>query len=87
MTAAQNETVVFQIPPPPQALAIFSGSFKFDTSCGSFYRMMRNYILLDYIYQGTDMVLNTDCDGVLGIYNADFNIASSIDIEIEKLPF
>lgn len=49
--------------------------------------MMRNYILLDYIYQGTDMVLNTDCDGVLGIYNADFNIASSIDIEIEKLPF
>ena len=59
------------------------GSGAHRSLVGYFDSATKETVLPDFIYWGNDMVLNTDSNGVLGIYHADCDIESFVDIEME----
>lgn len=58
------------------------GSGAHRSLVGYFDSATTETVLPDFIYWGNDMVLNTDSNGVLGIYHADCDIESFVDIEM-----
>ena len=59
------------------------GSGAHRSLVGYFDSAAKETVSLDFIYWGNDMVLVTDSNGDLGIYHADCDVNSFVDIDLE----